>query len=437
MSVSDPGRGGRIVVVGAAMAGLRTAEQLRSAGWKGSVLLLGEEQHAPYNRPPLSKEVLALPEVSDDVLEPVRLRQRSSAAGVEFRLGERAVASDLIGRTVTLASGESIPYDGLVIATGLRPRRLSVPGPSSGRYVVRTIDDALRLRERLSSGTKVAVIGCGFIGCEVAATAFDLGCEVELVEGGNGPMHHALGSTVSAAMRDWLLRRGVRIHTGQVVEELLAEAESASELGSEPEPPESGRDDGGAVAGVRLGSGVEIDAEVVVEAIGSHPNIEWLQGNGLDLTDGVLTDERLRVVGAEAVVAAGDIARFAGPWTAGVPLRVEHWQNAVDTAKTAARALTAQLTGAEQPQPHAAVPSFWSEIFGVRIQGLGAPHFGTRSVVLEGSLEAVEDGVCVAYDRDGILIGVVTVGLPPAHILRFREHLGRLLTDLTAAVPGP
>lgn len=410
------------------MAGLRTAEQLRSAGWEGEILLIGEEEHAPYNRPPLSKEVLSLAEVPEDVLEPVRLRQRSSASTFEFRLGEPVVASDLVSRTITLATGEVIPYTGLVIATGLRPRRLSAPGPTSGRYVVRTIDDALRLRERLTPGTKVAVIGCGFVGCEVAATAFGRGCEVELVEGSNGPMHHALGSTVSAAMREWLISRGVRIHTGRVVEEILTERAPGShpqlgrEAGNEP-----GNDDGEVTAGVRLNDGVEIGAEVVVEAIGSHPNTEWLQGNGLDLADGVLVDDRLRVTGAEAAVAVGDVARFADPWTRGGLQRVEHWQSAVDTAKTAARALTAELNGTEQPRPYSALPSFWSDVFGLRVQGLGAPHYGTQSTVLEGSLDAVEDGVCVGYQRDGNLVGVVTLGLPPARMLQFRDQLAATL----------
>ena len=324
------------------------------------------------------------------------------------------ISSDLLSRTITLASGELIPYTGLVIATGLRPRRLSAPGPTSGRYVVRTIDDAMRLRERLTAGTKVAVIGCGFIGWEVAATALALGCEVELVEGSNGPMHHALGSTVSAAMREWLVSRGVRMHTGRVVDEFLSQ--HGNDDGDENDGVER-------IAGVRLNDGVEIEAEVVIEAIGSHPNTEWLQGNGLDIADGVLVDDRLRVIGAEAAVAAGDIARFANPWTGGELQRVEHWQSAVDTAKTAAHALTAELAGAEPPQPYAAIPSFWSDVFGVRVQGLGAPHYGTQSTVLEGSLDAVEDGVCVTYDRDGVLVGVVTVGLPPARMLPFREQL--------------
>lgn len=404
------------------MAGLRTAEQLRSAGWEGEILLIGEEEHAPYNRPPLSKEVLSLADVPKDVLEPVRLRQRSSASTFEFRLGEPVVASDLVSRTITLASEELIPYTGLVIATGLRPRRLRAPGPTSGRYVVRTIDDALRLRERLTPGTKVAVIGCGFVGCEVAATAFGLGCEVELVEGSNGPMHHALGSTVSAAMREWLISGGVRIHTGRIVEEFLAERQPGREAGNKP-----GNDDGEVTAGVRLDDGVEIAAEVVVEAIGSHPNTEWLQGNGLDLADGVLVDDRLRVTGAEAAVAAGDVARFADRWTGGGLQRVEHWQSAVDTAKTAARALTAELNGTEQPRPYSALPSFWSDVFGLRVQGLGAPHYGTQVRVLEGSLDAVEDGACVGYQRDGNLVGVVTLGLPPARMLQFRDQLAATL----------
>lgn len=420
--MSAQGQDKRVVVVGASMAGLRTAEQLRAAGWDGDVLVIGDETHPPYNRPPLSKEVLSLSGTLDEALESVRLRQRSSASTVEFRFGEQVVASDLSRKSLTCASGESVSYDGLVIATGLRARRLKAPGPTANRYVVRSLNDALTLRPRLSPEARVLVIGCGFIGCEVAATASSLGCQVQLVEGSKGPMHRSVGGAVSTAMRDWLVARGVKMRTDSVIEQFLAKEDH------------DGQD---RAAGVRLHDGTQIEADVIVEAIGSTPNTEWLEGNGLDLEDGVLVDDRLRVLGAEAAVAAGDVARYPDPWAGDELRRVEHWQGALDTAKTAARALVAELTGDEQPNPYQGVPSFWSDLFGTRIQGLGAPHYGTGSTVLEGRLEAVGEGLAVAYERDDKLVGVVTVGLPPARMLQFRDQLGRPVSEVLATSLSP
>lgn len=403
----------RIVVVGASMGGLRAAEQLRSAGWDGEITVVGEETHPPYNRPPLSKELLARPGSAEDALAAVKLRQRASMDTVEWRLGERAVASDLTARTVTLASGEQLAYDGLVVSTGIRPRRLHVPGPTVGRHVVRTLEDALGLHRQLRPGTRVVVVGCGFIGCEVAATARELGCEVRLVEGTRGPMHRVLGERVSVVMRDWLVRRGVEILTGDSVEEYLTAAET--------------QDDGGPAlaAGVRLADGTQIHGDVVVEAVGSVPNTEWLDANGLDLADGVVVDEHLRVAGATRAVAVGDIARYPDPWAGGEMRRVEHWQGAIDMAKTAAKSLVAELTGTAPPAPYAAVPSFWSDQFGIRIQGIGAPHRATDVTVIEGSLDAVEDGVVIRYDREGSTVGVVTIGLPAGRLVHFRSLLGQ------------
>lgn len=398
------------------MGGLRAAEQLRGAGWQGDILLIGDELHPPYNRPPLSKEVLASKHQPEEALSSVLLRQRASAASLTFRLGEAVVASNLIDKTITLASGETLTYAGLVIATGIRPRRLHLPGPASGRYAVRTLDDALTLRKQLTPGTKVLVVGCGFVGCEVAATALSLGCDVHLVEGSSGPMHRALGPTVSAAVRDWLLLRGVQMHTGSVIQEFR----------SAPD------DDGGLrAAGVRLTDGTEMNADVIVEAVGSIPNTEWLQGNDLDLTDGVNVDNHLRVRGAHAAVAVGDVARYPDPWTGGLPRRVEHWQGAIDTAKTAAKSLVAELTEAELPAPYSAIPSFWSDVFGVRVQGVGAPHYGTECRVIEGSLAAIEDGVAVAYVREETVVGLVTLGLPPGRIIQLRKHLREPIAELT------
>ncbi|TLP79042.1 oxidoreductase [Nesterenkonia sphaerica] len=396
------------------MAGLRTAEQIRSAGWHDEVVLIGDEAHPPYNRPPLSKEVLSSQQHPEEALSAVLLRQRASAASFTFRLGQSVAACNLAGQRVTLSTGERLSYDGLVVATGIRPRRLAVPGPTSGRYVVRTLEDALALRQQLRPGTKVLVIGCGFIGCEVAASALSLGCDVQLVEGSHGPMHRALGATVATAMRHWLTRRGLQIHAGRGVVEFLAHFPDRLNQ----------------VSGARLDDGTKLEAEIVVEAVGSLPNAEWLYGNSLDLSDGVLVDEHLRVRGAQHAVAVGDIARYPDPWTGGVPRRVEHWQGAIDTAKTAARSLVAGLTGGQVPPPYASIPSFWSDVFGTRVQGLGVPHFGTATEVLEGSLETPEAGVAIAYTREGYVVGLVTIALPPARLMELRPHLGHPLSDL-------
>lgn len=399
------------------MAGLRAAEQVRAAGWEGDLVVIGEEDHPPYNRPPLSKEALADPgDVTvDSLLEAHRLRQRSSMETTQWRLGQRVLESDLQAQRLTLSGGETLEYSGLVIATGVSPRRLHVPGPTAGRHVVRTVDDAVALREVLTPQTRVLVVGCGFIGCEVAATAIDLGCTVQLVEGTRGPMHRVLGDEVSQAMRDWLVGRGIQMHTGGQVESFLTAPEQTGTLAQ--------------AGGVRLADGTELAADVVVEAVGSVPNTSWLESNGLDLTDGVLVDDRLRVIGAARVVAVGDVARYPDPWAEQEPRRVEHWQGAIDMAKTAARALVSGIQGGDEPAPYASVPSFWSDQFGIRIQGVGAPHLSTSITVLEGSLQEIEEGVVIRYEREGRTVGVITVGLPAGRLVHLRKMLGEPLAD--------
>lgn len=408
---------GRIIVVGASMGGLRAAEQLRSAGWKGELVVIGEEPHKPYNRPPLTKEILARPGTPEESLESTALRQRASVSDAQWRLGERVIASDLHARTVTVDTGEHLEYDGLVIATGIRPRHLQAPGPTKGRYIVRTLEESRALHEELSSGKRVLVVGAGFIGCEVASTARQLGCAVQLVEGSRGPMHRVLGQEVSEAMRNWLTGQGIEMVSGSYVEEFLT--------GSSPDDHASHA----RAAGVRLADGQELAVDVVVEAVGSVPNTEWLEGNGLDLTDGVVVDSRMRVEGAPRTVAVGDVARFPDPWSGGELRRIEHWQTAIDTAKTAAKSLVASLGGTEEPAPFSAMPSFWSDQFGVRIQGVGAPHRATSIEVLEGSLGDPASGVAISYQREGETIAVVNVGLPAGRLVQYRA----MLTKITSA----
>ncbi|MFF4305038.1 NAD(P)/FAD-dependent oxidoreductase [Streptomyces sp. NPDC001601] len=386
----------RIVVAGASMAGLRAAEQLRAAGWTGAITLVGDEPHMPYNRPPLSKEVLA----GKASFESLAFRPRAGVADVEWRLGRKAVAASLDERTVRLEDGTELPYDGLVVATGMRPRRLDCPGPAAGRHTVRTLDDARGLRAALTRpGARVVVVGAGFIGCEVAATAAGLGvAEVTVVDPLPLPMAGPLGELLGRALLKRHQERGVRFALGTGVAGFVG---------------------GDRVTGVELGDGSVLAADVVVESVGSVANTEWLDGNGLDLTDGVLTDAWLRAGGRPDVVAVGDVARFPNARYDGVPRRVEHWCIPTDTAKHAARTLVGDFA----PVPFAPLPTFWSDQHDFRLQSFGAPVLGKEDVrVLDGDPEG---DVLVGYHHDGRLVGVVALGGPAmaASAARYRAEL--------------
>ncbi|MFI7498093.1 NAD(P)/FAD-dependent oxidoreductase [Streptomyces sp. NPDC049687] len=394
---------GRILVAGASMAGLRAAEQLRSAGWTGAITLVGDEPHMPYNRPPLSKEVLA----GKAPFESLAFRPRASVADVEWRLGTKVVAARLSERTVVLEDGSRISYDGLVVATGTRPRRLRCPGPSTGRHTVRTLADAQGLRDELTRpGVRVVVVGAGFIGCEVAATAVGLGVrDVTVVDPLPLPMVGPLGELLGRALLKRHEERGVRFALGTGV---------------------AGFEGDDRVTGVVLGDGTVLPADVVVESVGSLANTEWLDGNGLDLTDGVLTDEHLRVGGRPDVVAVGDVARFPNARYDGVPRRVEHWCIPTDTAKHAAKVLAAPLVGSrDEWAPFSPLPTFWSDQHDFRLQSFGAPSLGKDDIrVLDGDPAA---DVLVGYHHDDRLVGVVALGGPTAvsAAARYRAELLR------------
>ncbi|MCX5329220.1 NAD(P)/FAD-dependent oxidoreductase [Streptomyces sp. NBC_00140] len=376
----------RIVVAGASMGGLRAAEQLRAAGWTGTITVVGDEPHMPYNRPPLSKEVLA----GKAPFASLAFTPKPAVADVEWRLGTAVTSARLAERTVTLDDGSTLPYDGLVVATGMRPRRLSCPGPRTGRHTVRTLADAQDLRDELTRpGARVVVVGAGFIGCEVAATAVGLGVrEVTVVDPLPLPMVGPLGELLGQALLKRHEERGVRFALG------------AGVAGFEGEDR---------VTGVVLSDGTVLPADVVVESVGSVANVEWLAGNGLDLSDGVLTCGQLRVGGRPEVVAVGDVARFPNARYDGVPRRVEHWSIPTDTAKHAARALAAHLTGIQADlAPFAPLPTFWSDQHDFRLQSFGAPVLGLGDVRM---LDGEPDGdVLVGYHTDGRLVGVVALG---------------------------
>src|SRR5258708_1241229 len=291
----------RVVVAGAGVAGLRTAEAVRKAGFSGEIIVVGEEPRMPYNRPPLSKDAIGA-EVAAGGL-PWRVPRAAAAGG--WRLGTRVTTADLAGRTVTLPDGTRLGWDGLVAATGARSRRLTLPGPEAGRHAIRTLDDLEGLRKDLDRARRIVVIGGGFIGCEVAAAAAKRGLDVTVVEPEPLPMLRPLGVELAAALLRRHEARGVEFRLGV----LPASFDGASRVES-----------------VRLSDGTVVAADVVVESVGSVLNTEWLGGNDLDLSDGVLTDDRLRVAyrgdaGRADVIAVGDVARFPHPLFGGAARR--------------------------------------------------------------------------------------------------------------------
>ncbi|MFE0175436.1 NAD(P)/FAD-dependent oxidoreductase [Streptomyces sp. NPDC059002] len=378
--------GAGIAVVGASLGGLRAAEQLRAAGWHGTITLFGDEPHLPYNRPPLSKEVLA----GDAPASGTRLRRRPSVEDAEWRLGTAVAAADLTARTLTLTDGSVHQYEGLVAATGVRPRRLPLPG-GPPRHVVRTLEDSAALAAGLVAGARVLVIGSGFIGCEVAATARTTGCAVTVVAPEAEPMILAIGEDLARALRRRHEARGVRFLMGRLATELTPD-------------------------GAVLDDGTELTADLIVEAVGSLPNTEWLAATaGLDLTDGILCDAHLRIGGLPHAVAVGDVARFPNPRYGPVPRRVEHWSVPGDTARHAARTLIAGLTGTPRdPAPCAPLPSFWSDQFTLRLQSFGQPALADRTQLLEGDPESADGDLLYGYYQGPRLIGVAALGGPSA-----------------------
>lgn len=384
-----------VVIVGASLAGLRTAESIRRGGYFGPIKILGDEPYLPYNRPPLSKELLK----SDQGIEEVYFPLKDSVSDVEWVLGTAAAKLDTSNQEVIDVSGESHPYSALVIASGLRPKPLPVNANGiSGIHLLRRFDDAVALRSALVPGAKVMILGAGFIGCEVAATAIKAGCEVRVVSRTQGPLQDAVGSQLSTEIKRRHELHGVEFIRGASVFGLIGD---------------------GALERVILDSGVIYDTDVLVVAIGSLPNTEWLEGSGLDITDGVLVDSGMRAIAKdgkvlENVFAAGDVSRYTNPLFDDVPRRVEHWNLPTETGKRAgsiaAKFLLGESTDELLSQPFAPLPSFWSDQYEMHILAFGMTYLADSSKLVFGELE----GECVfEYYRDGKLIGVCGIGARP------------------------
>ncbi len=384
---------GRILVVGASLAGLRAAERLRKEGFEGELTVLGAEPHLPYDRPPLSKELLAGEKEQDGVA----LRMAPEVQDANWVLGDTAAALDLDAREVRTVSGLELGFDGLVIATGSAPRRLRGLDPDMpGIFELRTLEHSLELREHLKRRPHLLLVGCGFIGVEVACTARAHGADVTIVS--LDPPLAPAGELVSGVCAGMLCEHGVKLHIGRTVAEVLG-------------------DD--SFEGVVLDDGSRIEADLALVAVGASPVTGWLEGSGLQLQDGVLCDSSCAALGAENVVAAGDVARWPNPVFDSAPMRIEHWTNAVEQGSAAALTL---LRGSSPDTVYAPVPSFWSDHFGTRLQSVGLPALADETTVVDGSLE--ERRFAAVCRRDGRLVGAITYAMPRA-LLKYRIALAR------------
>ena len=384
-----------VVIVGGSLAGLRSAEGLRKAGYMGPIKVIGNEPYLPYNRPPLSKELLSGTGEIDEIYFPIK----ESVADIEWVLGQAATSLDIQEQKVTDLSGTSHSYRALVIATGLRPKPLPVDANGiSGIHVLRTFEDAVALRKQLLPGVKVLILGAGFIGCEVAATAVKAGCQVKVVSRTHEPLEEALGKTLGREVKRRHELMGVEFVKGASVFGLIGD---------------------GHVERVILDSGVIYDADLVVVAIGSLPNTEWLEGSGIDISNGVLVDGGLRAISSDGTVvenifAVGDVARYVNPLFDQVPRRVEHWNLPTETGKRAGLVLGKYLNGesiAEMiAEPFAPLPSFWSDQYDMHILAFGMTYLADRSEMVAGEIS----GECVfEYFRNDKLVGVCGIGMRP------------------------
>ena len=331
----------RFVIVGASLAGAKAAETLRQEGFNGEVILIGEETVRPYERPPLSKGYL---QGSTD-LDKVFVHEAGFYGDhdIDLRLGRRVERLDPQAREVSLDNGESLSFDSCLIATGSAPRHLNIPGGDlKGIYNLRDLADADRLRAAIAAATNVAVVGAGWIGCEVAASARQLNVEVAMVEAAPVPLGRVLGEEMGRFYADVHAAHGVKMHLGVGIESFAGT---------------------GRVEEVRLVDGQKIACDLAVVGVGVTPRVELGQAGGLEIDNGIVTDEYL-ATSAAGVYAAGDVANAWHP-TFGRRIRLEHWSSALNQGPTAARNMLGQ------PTPYTKVPYFFSDQYDIGMEYSG------------------------------------------------------------------
>lgn len=380
----------RIVVVGASLAGLRVVEGIRRKGFTGTLTLIGDETRTPYDRPPLSKEVLR----GEWAPEKVDLRKKGyDDLGLDLRLGRRATGVDTAAKVVSLDDGAKVPYDALVICTGTTPRRLPNQPALPGIFEIRTLDDALAMNAALAAKPRVVVIGAGFIGSEVAASCVKLGLPVSVVEALPVPLARNLGPAIGERFAELHRKNGVDLRLGAGVAAIEGE---------------------GKVERVVLADGSVLPCDLLCVGIGVVPCVDWLAGSGLTIENGVVCDEFLRASSPD-VYACGDVANWMNPLY-GERMRVEHWTNAVEQARVVVDNLFPAEPGKLVAFPSA--PMFWSDQYGIKIQGAGRPRPDDRIEIVHE-----EDATfSVLYEREGRLGAVVTFN-QPAKLFQYRKAI--------------
>jgi 3-phenylpropionate/trans-cinnamate dioxygenase ferredoxin reductase component len=392
-----------IVIVGASLAGLRTAEALRKRGYAGRLWLVGDEPHAPYDRPPLSKQVLTGEWDAGRVF--FRQKEGYGALSLDLVLGQRALSLDTRARKLTLSNADVLDYDGLVIATGAQARPLPIGHELAGVHVLRTLDDSLAIRAALLKSPRVLVVGAGFIGLEVAAVCRKLALDVTVIEADPLPLARSLGTQVGEAVARLHREHGVDLSCGLTLQAL----------------------EGGAqVERARLSDGTILEVDLVVVGIGVVPQVGWLAESGVTIGNGVECDARCET-NVPGVFAAGDVASAPNPLF-DETMRIEHWSNAVDQAQLVA----AGLLG-ETPASQAALPYFWSDQYDVKLQFAGRVRPDDTLILIDGTLD---DRAYVAlYGRAGMLRGVLACNRP-GQFIRFRKLISERATLETALRPG-
>lgn len=407
-------RSTRTVVVGAGLAGVRTAQSLRRHGYGGAITIIGAEPDEPYNRPPLTKAVLR----GDCDAPELLLRGGDSwhALGVEAHLGRRAVAIDSSPGQVHLDNGRSLPFDQAVVATGVQARSLPWQAWVPGVHTIRTYGDAIRLRNDLDrQRPRVVIIGGGFLGCEAASSIRSHGLEVTVVEFLGAPLSGVLGMTIAGALAQVIESSGVQVRASTAVQTVSAGSGGYRML---------------------LSDGTELSADVLVAAVGTSLDLGWLAGAGIATDNGVLCDSFGRA-SAPGIFAAGDAARWWQPYEQ-AHSRYEHWTSAVQQAEVVARNI---VSGGRASQSCEALPYVWSDQFGLKLQLLGRPDPGDPVTFLyrrgAAGRDIASNAMLAAYSRSGTVTGVFGLSLPSV-VARLRPKLSRgmLLADLCRQVDG-
>ena len=374
-----------VAVVGASLAGLRAVEALRARGFDGRIDWIGAESHEPYDRPPLSKQVLRGEWGPERI---ILARNGLAGCAAQQHFGRRALRLDVAARRIELDVGDPVAFDGLVIATGASPRKLPGQPELAGVFVLRTLDDALAIRRALDAQPRVVVVGGGFIGAEVAASCRQRGAAVTMVEALGNPLEQALGPELGALYAAIHRDHGVDVRTGVAVAAIEGERR---------------------VERVRLADGSVLPADLVVVGIGVRPETAWLEGSGIEVQDGVVCDASCATK-VPGIVAAGDVARWTNP-RYGESMRVEHWTNAALQAQAAVARL---LDGPKAAKPFTPVPYVWSDQYDTKLAVAGRPRAGDEVRVVNGSF--AERKFVALYGRAGRLVGAVAMN-------RMRKHL--------------